>query len=153
MKQQIKKRERFQTEIIENGMALNNSDGLRICLHTGQPFKPTHQRQIFINKDARIKFNNEKHAKIEKEKNLILSKVNKNERILKEGYSHLSGIGKKSIGKDALQFSGYDFSTCTSVTINQATGMQIYWAINYGIEESKDEGGVHIISKNDHSNT
>ena len=62
MKQQIKRRERFQTEIIENDMALNNSDGLRICLYTGQPFKPTHQRQIFINKDARIKFNNEKHA-------------------------------------------------------------------------------------------
>lgn len=147
MKQQIKRRERFQTEIIENVMASNKSDGLRICLHTGQPFKPTHQRQIFINKDARIKFNNEKHAKNEKEKNLILSKVNKNERILKEGYSHLSGLGKKSIGKDALQFSGYDFSTCTSVTINQATGKQIYWAINYGIEESKDERGVYIICK------
>ena len=147
MKQQIKRRERFQTEIIENDMALNNSDGLRICLHTGQPFKPTHQRQIFINKDARIKFNNGKRSKTEKEKNAILNKINKNEKILKEGYNNISNLGIKSIGKDALQFSGYDFSTCTSVTINQATGMQIYWAINYGIEESKDERGVYIISK------
>ena len=147
MKQQIKKRERFQTEIIENSMALNNSDGLRICLHTGQPFKPTHQRQIFINKDARIKFNNDKHAKNEKEKNTILSKVNKNEKILKEGYNNISNLGIKSIGKGALQFTGYDFNSCTSVTTNQVTGMQIYWAINYGIEESKDEGGVYIISK------
>ena len=147
MKLQNKIRERFQTEIIESGTATNNSDGIRICLYTGQPFKPTSQRQIFINEDARIKFNNDKRAKIEKEKNMFLSKVNNNERILKEGYSHLSALGKKSIGKDALQFSGYDFSTCTSVTINQATGMQIYWAINYGIEESKKEIGVYIISK------
>jgi hypothetical protein len=147
MKQQNKVRERFQTEIIESGSASNKSDGIRICLYTGQPFKPKSQRQIFINEDARIKFNNDKRAKIEKEKNMFLSKVNNNERILKEGYSHLSGLGKKSIGKDALQFSGYDFSTCTSVTLNQATGLQIYWAINYGIEESKKEIGVYIISK------
>ena len=99
MKQQINRKERFQTEVTESVMALNKSDELRICLYTGRLFKLTHQRQIFINEEARIKFNNDKPAKIEKEKNTILNKVNKNERILKERNSHLSGLEKNKLEK------------------------------------------------------
>ncbi len=148
MKQQIKsRRERFQTEIIDGDLSSNSTSNLRICPYTGQQFKPTSQRQIFINDDARIKFNNGKRSKIEKEKNTILNKINKNEKILKEGYNNISNLGIKSISKEALQFSGYDFNACTSVTTNQITGMQIYWAINYGIEEIKNEKGAYIIIK------
>ena len=148
MKQQIKsRRERFQTEIIDGDVSSNNTSEVRICPYTGQLFKPTSQRQIFINEDARIKFNNGKRSKTEKEKNAILNKVYKNEQILKEGYNNISNLGIKTIGKDTLQFSGYDFNTCTSVTTNQVTGMQIYWAINYGIEESKTEKGAYVIIK------
>lgn len=148
MKQQIKsRRERFQTEIIDGDVSSNSTSELRICPYTGQLFKPTSQRQIFINEDARIKFNNGKRSKTEKEKNAILNKVYKNEQILKDGYNNISNLGIKSIGKGALQFTGYDFNSCTSVTTNQVTGMQIYWAINYGIEESKTQKGAYIIIK------
>lgn len=147
MKQEIKnRRERFQTEIIDGDVS-NSTSKLRICPYTGQQFKPTSQRQIFIDEDARIKFNNEKRSKTEKKKNAILNKINKNEQILKEGYNSISNLGIKSISKEAFQFSGYDFNACTSVTTNQVTGMQIYWAINYGIEESKTEKGAYVIIK------
>jgi hypothetical protein len=148
MRQQIKiKRERFQEEIIEGGIVSNNCNSLRVCPYTGQTFKPTNPKQKFISEDARIKYNNGLRSKKDREKNALLEKVYNNDRVLERGFNQLLKNGKRTIGKDVLEFSGYDFSVSTSVTTNQLTGLQIIWAVNYGIEESKSEKGSYTIYK------
>jgi hypothetical protein len=148
MKQQIKiKRERFQEEIIDGGDNTSNVGSLRVCPYTGLTFKPTSSKQKFISEDARIKYNNGLRSKKDKEKNTLLDKVYNNDKILERGSNQLVKTGKRSIGKDALEFSGFDFSASTSVTTNQLTGLQIIWAVNYGIEESKSEKGSYTIYK------
>ena len=148
MKQQIKtKRERFQEEIIDGGDNTSNVGSLRVCPYTGLTFKPTSSKQKFISEDARIKYNNGLRSKKDKEKNTLLEKVYNNDKILERGSNQLVKTGKRNIGKDALEFSGYDFSASTSVSTNEVTGQQIIWAVNYGIEESKSEKHVYIIVK------
>jgi hypothetical protein len=148
MRQQVKiQRVRFQEEIIEGGIDSNNDNSLRVCPYTGQIFKPTNPKQKFISEDARIKYNNGLRSKKDREKNALLEKIYNNDRVLERGFNQLVKTGKTTIGKDALEFSGYDFSASTSVTTNQVTGQQIIWAVNYGIEESKGEKHVYIIVK------
>ena len=148
MRQQVKiQRERFQEEIIEGGANYSNGGSLRVCPYTGLTFKPTSSKQKFISEDARIKYNNGLRSKKDKEKNTLLEKAYKNDRILERGFDQLVKAGKQYIGKDALEFSGYDFSASTSVSTNEVTRQQIIWAVNYGIEESKSEKHVYIIVK------
>ncbi len=105
------------------------------------------RKQKYLNKEARIRFNNEKRSKVNKERNDLFEKITSNNKILEKGLKQLEKSGKKTIGKEALKFSGYDFSVCTSVTKNSSTGTDTYWAVNHGIERIKSERDLYIIHR------
>jgi len=106
----------------------------QICPQTGLKFIPTDKRQKFINAQARIDYNNDKRAVVGKVVNDFSKQLKLNEKILTQGYKRLKELGKKTLGRDILLFSGYDFNTYSKRTINSNTGKYILWAINYGIE-------------------
>ena len=141
---QKKRREKFQTEIIA-GSAEDNKK--QICPYTKIAFIPKNRKQKYLNKEARIKFNNEKRSTVNKERNDLFEKITSNNKILEKGLKQFEKSGKKTIGKDALEFSGYDFSVCSGVTKNNFTGTDIYWAVNHGIEKIKSERDLYTIHR------
>jgi hypothetical protein len=122
----------------------------RTCLQTGKKFFPTNKRQIFVDAQARIDYNNDKRAVVGKVVNEISKQLKLNEKILAQGDKRLKELGKKTLGRDILLFSGYDFNTYSKRTVNSSTGKYILWAINFGIEGiDADKESVIIHNKNE----
>lgn len=117
----------------------------RICLQTGRKFIPTNKRQKFIDAQARIDYNNDKRAVVSKEINAHTKILLLNKQILMQVDKRLMELGKKSIGKDILLFSGYAFNTYSTITTNKVTGNPIYWSLDYGIEGYDNQKETFII--------
>ncbi len=121
----------------------------RTCLQTGRKFIPTNKRQKFIDAQARIDYNNDKRALTGAVINEFSKQLKINDKILAQGEKRLKELGKKTLGRDVLLFSGYDFNTYSKRTVNSSTGKYILWAINYGIEGiDADKESVIIHNKN-----
>ena len=121
----------------------------RICPHTGLKFIPTDKRQKFINEQARIDYNNDKRAVVGKTLMEHNKQIKLNEKILAQGRKRLLELGKKTLGRDLLLFSGYVFDIYSERTINNTTNKYILWAIDHGIEGiDADKESVIIRLKN-----
>jgi disulfide oxidoreductase YuzD len=121
----------------------------RICLQTGRKFIPTNKRQKFIDAQARIDYNNDKRAVVGKVLNDFSKQIKLHEKILAQGEQRLKELSKKTLGRDILIYSGYDFNIYSERTVNSTTGKYILWAINYGIEGiDAEKESVIIHNKN-----
>jgi hypothetical protein len=121
----------------------------RTCLQTGRKFIPTNKRQKFIDAQARIDYNNDKRAVVGKVLNAFSKQIKLHEKILAQGEQRLKELSKKTLGRDILIYSGYDFNIYSERTVNSTTGKYILWAINYGIEGiDAEKESVIIHNKN-----
>ena len=121
----------------------------RICLQTGIKFIPTNKRQKFIDAQARIDYNNDKRAVVGKVLNDFSKQIKLHEKILAQGEQRLKELSKKTLGRDILIYSGYDFNIYSERTVNITKGKYILWAINYGIEGiDAEKESVIIHNKN-----
>lgn len=108
----------------------------KICKKSGcgKEFIPSDARQDYCCEQHRIDHNND----LRKVKQARLVEFNlkllKNEAVLEKAYQSVERYNLEAINMDVLLNDGFDPEVLNGIEINESTGNQIYWSLDYGIE-------------------
>ena len=108
-----------------------------ICIHCGKPIKAGRSDKKFCSLTCKDAYNNEIKIREHKEIRKIEGILKRNRRILKKLYH--SQHKEKSITREMMIKSGFEFGFHTHTVITRSKGNEIIFSYDYGYREMKKD--------------
>ena len=105
-----------------------------VCPASGEEFIPKRENQIYINRAAQIKNNNDRAKLKRSELKKFNDIINSNQKILARLLNYIILCKWKFIPVEYIDYEALNFEFYTSTTVNDKTKRIVYWCLDYGFE-------------------
>ncbi len=119
----------------------------RICPATQIEFIPTRSNQIYISRDAQIKYNNIQAKLRYRELKKMNDALKVNAKKLKKLYTYMIENDLNYLPKELFEFENFDFKISTHNAINTLTGIIVHWIFEYGFEPVDETLNFYFLHK------